>query len=233
MTRLAGFRRLLRLAPIAALALASGIFAHCARADISQLQLGQRSCGSVTAYVQYDSFSEGNPPFYAVFTTDLNNSGIFGESNDPIVYVLVGPGGSPGTVSATINFPAVPEGSPIAVTAYEIDSAGAYVSQQLPPVSYVCTHRPAVALASASPSAPVPQVAITIKITAYAVQVYDQPSAGGNIIGGLPHSAIVNVIGRNSRGDWVKVQYGGTTGWIMWVTNSILFGPYQQLPVVG
>jgi len=233
MTRLAGLRGLWRLATIGALALASGIFANCARADISQLQLGQRSCGSVSAFVQYDSFSEGNPPFYAVFTVDLNNNGIFGESNDPIVYVLVGPGGSPGTVSAQINFPAVPEGSPIAVTAYEIDSAGAYVSPQLPPVSYICAHRPAVVPASANPGAPVPQVAVTVKITANAVQVYDRPSATGNIIDGLPHSAIVNVLGRNNRGDWILVQYGNTSGWIMWVTNAILFGPYQQLPVIS
>ncbi len=233
MSRLASLMRLYRLGAIAVIALASIAVVRHAHAEVSLLQLGHRSCGSVTAYVQYDSFSEGNPPFFAVFAADLNGNGVFGESNEPVVYVLVGPGGTAGTVSAQLNFPAVPQGSSISITAYEIDSAGGIVSPQLPPVSYICSHRPAEALASSNPGAATPQVAVTVKITTNAVQVYDQPSANGNIIDGLPHSAIVNVIGRNSRGDWIKVQYGGTTGWIMWVTNAILFGPYQQLPIVG
>jgi len=223
-----------RIGLIVAIVLATFVAVQHVSADISALVLGSRSCGSVTAYVQYDAFSEGNPPFYAVFAADLNADGVFGEAGEPLEYILIGPGGTPGYIRGQLAFPALPEGSVIAVTAYEIDSAGTIVSPQLTAVRYTCTHRPATDLYPPNTAPVVPNLGVSAKITVYSVSVYDAPSAAdGNLIGGLPIGAIVNVIGRNSRGDWVEVQFGGGVGWIMWETNAILFGPYQQLPVTG
>ncbi len=234
MGRFARLSKWARVGLIAVIGLLSFAAVHQASADISALILGSRSCGSVTAYVQYDSFSEGNPPFYAVFAADLNGDGVYGEAGEPVQYILIGPGGTAGFVRGQLNFSAVPQGSVIAVTAYEIDSAGNIVSPQLTAVRYTCTHRPASDLFPPNTAPAVPGLGVSAKISVLRITVYDAPSATtGNLIGGLPTGAIVNVIGRNGRGDWLEVQFNGGIGWIMWETNAILFGPYQQLPVTG
>ncbi len=205
-----------------------------ASANVTSLVLGSRSCGAITAYVRYDAYSEGNPPFYAVFSADLNGNGVYGEAGEPIQYVLVGPGGTAGFVRGTLTFPAVPEGSTIAVTAYEIDSDGTLVSAQLPAVSYTCSHRPATNLYPPNTGLTIPGVGISVKVTATSLLVYSKPyGTDTDVITGLSQGAILNVLGRNQRGDWLEVQLSGQTGWVMWVTKSILFGPYRQLPVVG
>ncbi len=227
--------RLRLLRGIAAAMIALTLFAggRPASADVSTLVLGSRTCATITAYVLYDSFSEGTPPFYAAFSADLNGNGVFGEAGEPTSYVLVGPGGTAGYIKGVLTFPAVPAGTTIAVTAYEVDSNGTIVSAQLPAVRYTCTHRPATNLYPPNTGLAIPGVGITIKITANPVTVYDAPSNTGNAINGLASGTILNVIGRNQHGDWLQVQLGSSTGWIMWVTNGILFGPYRQLPVVG
>ncbi len=234
MSRFAKLSKWVRACLMAVIGVASLAAVHQVSADISALVLGNRSCGSVTAYVQYDSFSEGNPPFYAVFAADLNGNGVYGEAGEPVQYILTGPGGTAGFIRGQLNFPAVPSGTVIAVTAYEIDSAGNIVSPQLTAVRYTCIHRPATDLYPPNTAPAVPGLGVSAKISVERVTVYDAPSAAnGHLLGGLPIGAIVNVIGRNSRGDWLEVQFNGGVGWIMWETNAILFGPYQQLPVTG
>src|SRR5436190_1532270 len=93
-------------------------------ANVTALVLHTRTCGTVTAYIAYDSFSEGTAPYYAVFAVDLNNNNVFGEAGEPLRYTKVSPTGEAQLVGARLVFKALPEGSSIAVTAYEIDSAG-------------------------------------------------------------------------------------------------------------
>lgn len=205
-----------------------------ATANVTTLVLGRRTCATASAFVLYDSFSEGVGPFYAVFAADLNDNGVFGEAGEGIKFVKIGPGGTAGYVRGDLTFPAVREGTTIAVTAYEADSAGNIVSQQLGAVRYTCTHRPATDLYPPNSGLAIPTVGITAKITATAVQLYPGPSArSGAPIGGLAQGTLINVIGRNERGDWLQVQFGGGSGWMMWVTNALIFGPYKQLPITG
>ncbi len=223
---------LLRIVAIAAIVLASVAVTRRAAADVTLLVLGSRTCGTITAYAIYDSFSEGNPPFYAVFAADLNGNGIYGEAGEPIRYTLVGPGGAAGYVRGYLNFRALPTGSSIAVTAYEIDSDGTQVSPQLSAVRYTCAHRPATDALPANTGFVIPGTAVTAKITASSVLMYSAPNASSSVLGGITQGAILNVIARTVRGDWVEVRSGGQTGWIMWVTNAILLGPYRRLPIV-
>ncbi len=223
-----------RLALVVTLMLTLFAATSRASANVTMLVLGRRTCGTATAFVLYDAFSEGNGPFYAVFAADLNGNGVYGEAGEGLKFVKIGPGGTAGYIVGNLTFRAVPEGSTIAVTAYEADSDGNIVSPQLTAVSYVCTHKPATDLYPPNTGFTIPGLAITAKITATAIQIYSTPSATtGTIIGGLASGTIVNVIGRNERGDWLQVQFGGGSGWIMWVTNALVFGPYRQLPVTG
>ncbi len=201
-------------------------------ANVTALVLHTRTCGTVTAYITYDSFSEGNAPYFAVFAVDLNNNGIFGEAGEPVRYVKVSPTGEAQLVGARLIFPARPEGSTIAVTAYEIDSAGVQVSRQIEPVQYECTHRPAKDPLPPNTGIPIPGVGIVAKVRIVAVTVFSGPSVNTAPLGGLGKGALVNVVARNARGDWLQIDYKGQLGWIMWHTEAILFGPYSTLPVL-
>jgi hypothetical protein len=215
------------------LALLGGVLIKPAQANTAALVLYTRTCGTVDAYAEYDSFSEGNPPFWVVFTVDLNHNGVFGEAGEPSKYSRVFPGGHQTiTVGAHLTFPAVPEGSTIAVTAYEVASDGVAVSAQLPPVQYVCAHKPARDPLPPNTGIVLPAVGIVAKITAPSLLVFSQPNAQSTVLGGLANGARVNVSARNDRGDWLQIDFRGATGWIMWQTNAILFGPYADLPVL-
>src|SRR5688500_9797120 len=105
------FRTLALLTPIIVLVVGTLLAPTPAFANVTAIVLHTRTCGTVTAYLSYDSFSEGGPPFYAVFVVDLNNNGIFGEANEPIRYVRVATGGGLQLVGARLAFRALPEGS--------------------------------------------------------------------------------------------------------------------------
>ncbi len=203
-----------------------------ASANVTALVLHRRTCGTVNAFIIDDAFSEGNPPFWAAFAVDLNGNGVFGEAGEPIKYVRLTPQTESVWIGTQITFPAVPEGSTIAVTAYEVDSAGVPVSKQIAPVAYQCTHRPATNPLPPNTSVTLPDVAIVAKIVSTAITVYDGASVRANPLGGLGRGALVNVLARNQRGDWLKIDFAGRPGWIMWETRAILFGPYATLPVL-
>jgi Bacterial SH3 domain len=203
-----------------------------AHANVTAIVLHTRTCGTVSAFLRYDSFSEGNAPFWAVFAVDLNNNGIFGEAGEPIRYVRVAPTGEQQIVGARMVFRALPEGSSIAVTAYEVDSTGVPVSRQIEPVRYECAHRPAKDPLPPNTGIPIPGVGIVAKIRVAALTVYSGPSVNTEPLGGLGRGALVNVVARNQRGDWVQIQFKGQLGWIMWQTQALLLGPYSTLPVL-
>src|SRR5258708_15237482 len=71
----------------AALILAALITVHPARANVTDLVLFRRTCGTVNAFIAYDGFSEGRPAFFAVFAVDLNGNGFFGEAGEPSKYI--------------------------------------------------------------------------------------------------------------------------------------------------
>jgi hypothetical protein len=226
------FRTLAWFIPIIILVAGTLLAPTPARANVTGVVLHTRTCGTVTAYLSYDSFSEGAPPFFAVFAVDLNNNGVFGEASEPIRYIRVVTGGGLQLVGARMAFRALPEGSTIAVTAYEIDSAGVQVSRQVEPVRYTCAHRPAKDPLPPNTGIPIPGVGVVAKVRIDAVTVYSGPSAFSSPLGGLGKGAFVNVVARNQRGDWVQVEFKGRLGWIMWQTQAILFGPYSTLPVL-
>jgi len=201
-------------------------------ANVNALVLHTRTCGTVTAYIRYDSFSEGTAPFFAAFVVDLNNNNVFSEANEPIRYVKIFPTGEPSLVGTRLAFRPLPEGSSIAVTAYEIDAAGVQVSRQIEPVRYECAHRPAKNPLPPNTGIPIPGVGVVAKVMVPAVTVFSGASAYTASLGGLGQGALVNVVARNKRGDWVQVEYKGQLGWIMWIRQAILFGPYSTLPVL-
>lgn len=204
-----------------------------AQANITKIALHSRSCGTVTAFATYDGFSEGTLNFYAVFAVDLNNDGSFGDAGEPIQYVKLVPSGQAELIGTHLRFPPLPEGSTIAVTSYEIDSAGVRVSKQLPPVEYKCEHRPALDKLpeNVSPS-DIPDVGIVAKINRASVVVYTFPSWRSQPLGGLGRGAFVNALARNQRGDWIEINFKGKMGWIMWETQTIMLGPYTSLPTL-
>lgn len=204
-----------------------------ARANVTRLVLHTRNCEAVTAYAVYDGFSTGSAPFYAVFAADLNGNGQFGEASEPVAYVRVdSTSGEPSTAGTRLKFEALPEGSTIAVTAYEVDRRGRLVSGQLEPVSYECTNRPALDPIPANTGITLPGAAVTARIMAERVTVYAEPSGDSAVVGGLGRGARVDVVTRNQRGDWVRIVFpGGGTGWIMWQTQATLLGPSRNLPV--
>ncbi len=203
-----------------------------ASANTTRLVLSTRTCGTVSAFVVYDSFSEGNPPFFVEFAVDLNGNGVYGEAGEPFQYVRLTANGASQLIGTRLAFKAVPEGSTISVTAFETDSAGVPVSPQISPVSYQCTHRPAKDLLPPNTGIAIPGVGIVAKVNVEAVQVHTTAAFNSPIIGGLARGAVVNVTARNQRGDWIQVQYKGQLGWIMWQTHVILIGPYSTLPVL-
>ncbi|MCC7447131.1 MAG: SH3 domain-containing protein [Anaerolineae bacterium] len=202
-----------------------------AQANVTKLVIHRRTCGTVSAWVVYDSFSEGTPPFWAVFAVDLNGNGVYGEADEPLQYVKLAGTGEAQQVGTVLAFKAVPEGSTISVTAYEVDSAGTAVSKQLPPVSYACTHRPALDPQPPNTGIAIPGVGIVAKINVRAITVYSAPNAKSEVLGGLGRGAFVNVRARNQRGDWFQIEFRGQLGWIMWQTQALIFGPYSTLPV--
>jgi hypothetical protein len=206
--------------------------AQPASANVSRLVLHRRTCTSITAYVVYDSFSGGIAPFYAVFTVDLNGNGIFGEAGETTSYVQLNSKLGESSMAGThMLFPVQDEGTTIAVTAYEVDSAGRPVSPQLEPVSYQCANRPAFDPIPPNTGIAVPDVGITARVAVQAVKVYSEPSVNSVLLGGLGNDQVVNVKARNERGDWVKIDFRGGDGWIMWQTQVYLIGPYKTLPV--
>src|SRR4051812_30556937 len=88
---MARLRALFALVIAVATVLTSLIQANPAKANVVRLVLHTRTCGTVSAYVIYDSFSEGVLPFWAVFNVDLNGNGIYGEAGEPIQYVKLSP----------------------------------------------------------------------------------------------------------------------------------------------
>jgi hypothetical protein len=201
-----------------------------ARANVTALVLHTRTCGTVSAFIAYDSFSEGILPFWAVFVVDLNGNGKFGEAGEPMRYVKLTQIGQVQQVGAQLRFAPLSEGSEIAVTAYELDSAGTQVSRQIEPVKYVCKHRPAKDPLPPNTGIAVPGVGIVAKVNITAITVYSGPTVKSEPLGGLGLGAFVNVVARNQRGDWVQIEYKGGLGWIMWQTQVLLFGPFTSLP---
>jgi hypothetical protein len=134
-------------------------------------------------------------------------------------------------VSTHMRIPVQDEGTTISVTAYEVDSAGRAVSAQLEPVSYQCTYRPAYDPIPPNTGIAIPGVGITARVTVQAVKVYSKPTIDSVLLGGLGNDQVVNVKARNQRGDWVKIDFQGVDGWIMWQTQVYLIGPYRTLPV--
>jgi hypothetical protein len=225
-------RILTRLMLAAVILVPALLAARPASANVFRLILYRRNCETVTAYVVYDSFSVGVRPTYAVFQVDVNGNGVFGEAGEPTRYVRLNEqlrGQS--LVSARMSFPAQKEGKTIAVTAYELDSAGNKVSDQLEPVSYVCANKPAFDRLPANTGIVIPGVGVTAKVNVEALSVYSLPSRDSILLGGLGRSQQLNVIARNTRGDWVKIEFQGGAGWIMWQTQALLLGPYQTLPI--
>jgi hypothetical protein len=203
-----------------------------AQANVTRLVLTRRTCGTVNAFLTYDGFSEGTPAFYNVVAVDLNGNGVYGEAGEPTQYIKITPGGQTVLVGAQLRFPALPEGSTISVTAYEVDSAGVPVSKQVSPVSYQCSHRPAISTLPENTGIIIPGVSIVAKVNRAAITVYSEPSASSTPLGGLGRGDTANVLARNQRGDWVQIPFKGQKGWIMWQTQVILFGPYTTLPVL-
>jgi hypothetical protein len=205
-----------------------------ASANVSAIVLHRRTCSVVSAYAVYDGFSGGSAPFYAVFAADLNSDGVFGGSGEPKVFIKLNTAlRQASLVNTRLRF-SVPEGTVVAVTAYEQDSNGALVSGQLSPVSYACTNRPAYDPLPPNTGIAIRGVGVTAKVQVDLLKVYSEANAESTVIGGLIVGAEVNVKAINSRGDWVQVDLGGgNLGWIMWQTQAYLFGPYKQLPVIG
>jgi hypothetical protein len=219
---------------IAAFALISMslIAVSVARANVVSLSLYRRSCGVVNAYATYDGFSEGTPAYYIAFAVDLNDNGIFGEAGETVRYIKTYPTGSAVLFGSRLTFKAVPEGSTIAVTAYEVDNLGVPVSKQLEPVKYVCTHRPATDRLPQNTGNPNPTLQIVAKVSVPALTVYSAPTVKSKPLGGLGQGAYVNVMARNQRGEWFQIQYRGKLGWILWQTQAVPLGPYATLPTL-
>lgn len=227
----------LSLKIIALFALVLAIFGQAApaSANVTRLVLGRRTCEGVTAYVLYDSFSAGSPPYLAGFAVDLDGDGLHGEPEalEKSIFTKTGPSGAAGFIRGQLKFPALPEGSVISVTAYEVDSNGRPISAQLPAVTYTCTNRPQTLQIPASAPYIIPNVAVSARVTfSPRIPVFDAPN-GKNEIGGLATGESVTAIGRNSRGDWLQIAFGGGTAWMMWNTNALVFGPYKSLPVTA
>src|SRR5258708_29877888 len=203
-----------------------------AQANVTRLILTRRTCGTVNAFRTYDAFSEGTPAFYNVVAVDLNGNGVYGEAGEPVQYIKITPGGQTVLVGAQLRFPALPEGSTISVTAYEVDSAGVPVSKQITPVTYQCKHRPATKTLPENTDIVVPDVAVVAKVNRAAITVYSEPTASSTPLGGLGRGDTVNVLAQNQRGDWVQIFFKGQQGWIMWRTQVIMFGPFTTLPVL-
>src|SRR5258707_9114603 len=58
-----------------------------ANANITKLVVTHRTCGTLTAYLTYDGFSEVIQVFYGVFAVDLTNNGVFSHSGKPILFI--------------------------------------------------------------------------------------------------------------------------------------------------
>lgn len=79
-------------------------------------------------------------------------------------------------------------------------------SQTVQPAS---SNPPAVA-AVAAPAGDTPKTAVnTAKLN-----VRDQPSLSGRVIGGLNQGDIVDVLGKSADGAWYQIQYGGKKAWV-------------------
>jgi len=226
------FRYIVWFAAITALIFVVLAQTSMAEANVTRLILTRRTCGTVNAYLTYDGFSEGTPAFYNVVAVDLNGNGVYGEAGEPTQYIKITPGGQAVLIPAQLRFAALPEGSTISVTAYEVDSAGVAVSKQISPVSYQCTHRPATNTLPENTDIKVPAVSIVAKINRAAITVYSAPTASSTPLGGLGRGDQVTLLARNQRGDWVQFYFKGQLGWIMWQTQAIMFGPYTTLPVL-
>src|SRR5450432_931830 len=224
-------QKIATLALIPAFFLAALAFsATPASANITKLVLTHRTCGTVTAFLTYDGFSEGVQAFYGVFAVDLNNNGVFSEAGEPIVYIKLTQGGGPQLIGGSLRFAPVPEGSTISITAYEIDSAGVPVSKQIEPVQYQCTHKPAKDVLPENTGVQNPTVGVVARVAVPSMVVYIAPSYVSAKLGGLGKGAMVNVLALNARGDWAQIQYKGKLGWILWETRTVMLGQYSSLP---
>lgn len=200
------------------------------QANVVKLVLDRRTCGTLTAWATYDGYSEGIQAFYVVFAVDLNNNGVFSEAGEPVLYVKLTQGGGTQLVGGRMRFAPLPEGSSIAVTAYEIDSAGVPVSKQLEPVQYQCQHKPAIDNLNQNTGVQNPTVGVVARVALPSIIVYNAPSYFATKLGGLGKGAMVNVLALNTRGDWAEIQYKGSVGWILWETRTVMLGQYSTLP---
>lgn len=222
-----------RVCLVLALLLVVMAFATPAPADaaISKLTLHRRSCASVTAYVNYDGFAEGQSPYYVAFGVDTNNNGIFGEPGEALSYSRIkGNVGSSLQVAARVRFTPVREGTTVSVIAYEVDEKGNQLWPQLGAVSYNCTQRPSLDALPAENSQVEASPAVVAAIRSLSVQVHAGPSVKTTVIGGLGQGQRVVVVALNVRGDWALIEVNGVQGWILWRTNAYLFGAWQNLP---
>ncbi|MBX3063442.1 MAG: SH3 domain-containing protein [Anaerolineae bacterium] len=224
-------KRGIRFISLAVLITSLIVMAAPAKAEISKLTLNRRSCAGVTAFVVYDGYVEGAAPYYVAFAADVNANGIFGEAGESLVYSrILGNLGSAAPVSGRMTFTAQAEGTVISVIAYVVDSAGKSLSEQLGPISYTCTFKPALDSLPATGSSTVSSSAVTAVVTSAAVTVYSEPTVKSTVVGGIGKGQRVTVYALNVRGDWAQVQYSGGTGWILWRGNAFLYGPRQNLP---
>lgn len=205
-----------------------------AEADTSNLTVHSRTCAYAVAYADYDGYSQGTAPFFAAFTVDLNNNGVFGEPGEPTNFVSLTAGaGEPVQTATRLRFRALRQGSPIAVTAYEVDSEGFYVSGPLEAVRYTCANRPALNALEPNTGGAAPNIAVVARVFVESIPVYAEASAASVLVGGVGRDQAFLAKARNSRGDWVQIDFPGGTGWIMWQSQARLVGPFASLPILA
>lgn len=223
-------RTLIRVGLLCAL---FAVAAAPAQATTTALTIHTRSCAYVTAYADYDGYSQGTAPFYAAFTVDLDNDGIFGEPGEPTNFVTLTEGGTtPIQASTRLRFRALKQGAPISVTVYETDAEGVLVNGPEEAVQYVCRNRPDTAPLQGNTGGATPNVAVVARVFVESIPVYAEPDASSKLLGGVGRDQAFFVQGRNSRGDFVKIDFPGGSGWIMWQTQARLLGPWATAPIL-
>src|SRR5258708_37510812 len=95
-----------------------------ASANITKLVVTQRTCGTFTAFLTYDGFSEGIQAFYGVFAVDLNQNGIFSEAGEAILYMTLTQGGGPQLIGGKSRFAPLPQAATTSGTPSRSDSEG-------------------------------------------------------------------------------------------------------------
>jgi uncharacterized protein YgiM (DUF1202 family) len=187
----------------------------------------------VTAYANADGFGVGTPPYSLVFAADTNGDGLYGDVLDGIRQTKFKAAGKAVKVSGRINFAKpLAENTKVSVVAYQVDNDGVIRSGILGPVSFACSSRVEVepfALTDASISKV--DLATVVVIYVPNAQVYTEPNVSSRVIGGLGQTQRATALATNPKGDWLKITLGAKTGWVLWRTNGLVWGPRATLPV--